>query len=210
MEDNGSAQVVFLQDGGLVESTEDLIEKGKGTLGPDDETTDVATGSELEKVESPDVGELNTGQVPEGFDDTVVLGVDNERATTLTVSAPPELSLTSTELARVGDLDDVTVSLDGLQESDGLFCFLVGLDGGRDNEGNLGDFLDTVTAGKDEGGECRGGKRRDNGEAALVLVDLDVPFAPDLGGSEHATATAHVTERSLKCRGYSARIKSLV
>lgn len=31
----------------------------------------------------------------------------------------------------------------------------------------------------------------------LALVDLDVPFAPDLGRGEHATGSAHVTERSL-------------
>lgn len=31
----------------------------------------------------------------------------------------------------------------------------------------------------------------------LALVDLDVPLAPDLGGSEHATRSAHVTESSL-------------
>jgi hypothetical protein len=31
----------------------------------------------------------------------------------------------------------------------------------------------------------------------LALVHLDVPLAPDLGGSEHATGTAHVTEGGL-------------
>lgn len=31
----------------------------------------------------------------------------------------------------------------------------------------------------------------------LALVDLDVPLAPDLGGSEHATRSAHVTKSSL-------------
>ena len=31
----------------------------------------------------------------------------------------------------------------------------------------------------------------------LVLVDLDVPLAPDLGRGEHATGAAHVTEGSL-------------
>jgi hypothetical protein len=31
----------------------------------------------------------------------------------------------------------------------------------------------------------------------LALVYLDVPLAPGLGRSEHATATAHVTESSL-------------
>lgn len=31
----------------------------------------------------------------------------------------------------------------------------------------------------------------------LALVNLDVPLAPDLGGSEHAAGTAHVTEGGL-------------
>ena len=31
----------------------------------------------------------------------------------------------------------------------------------------------------------------------LAKVDLLVPLAPDLGGSEHATGTAHVTEGGL-------------
>lgn len=33
--------------------------------------------------------------------------------------------------------------------------------------------------------------------ALLVHVDLAVPAAPDLGGSEHVTTTAHVSESSL-------------
>lgn len=31
----------------------------------------------------------------------------------------------------------------------------------------------------------------------LALVDLDVPLPPDLGGSEHATGSAHVTKGGL-------------
>ena len=43
------------------------------------------------------------------------------------------------------------------------------------------------------------GERREKTEenSLLALVDLDVPLAPDLGGSEHATGTAHVTEGGL-------------
>lgn len=32
---------------------------------------------------------------------------------------------------------------------------------------------------------------------ALVLVDLDVPAAPEFGGREHASTTAHVSEGDL-------------
>ena len=54
-----------------------------------------------------------------------------------------------------------------------------------------------MTAGEKERWESGGSKGRDNGETALVLVDLDVPLAPGLGRGEHTTTTAHVTEGSL-------------
>lgn len=41
------------------------------------------------------------------------------------------------------------------------------------------------------------GKKKERQNSLLALVDLDVPLAPDLGGSEHATRSAHVTESSL-------------
>jgi len=193
----GGEEVVLLEESSLVKGTEDLIEESKGALSPDDEATDVATGSKLEEVESPDVGELNTGQVPESFDDAEVFAVDDQGTAALTVPSVPELSLTGAELAGVGDLDDIGVSVDSLQEGDSLFGLLVGLDAGRDDKRNLGDLLDAVTAGKDEGWDSGGGKGRDDSEATLVLVDLYMPLAPDFGGSEHATTTAHVTESSL-------------
>lgn len=40
-----------------------------------------------------------------------------------------------------------------------------------------------------------GNPRKSN--SLLALVDLDVPLAPDLGRSEHATRSTHVTEGSL-------------
>jgi len=193
----GGEDVVLLVEGLLVEGAEDIVEEGEGTLGPDDEATEVTTRGELEEVQAADVDELNTGKVAESLDDTLVLVVDNKRTTALAVAAVPELALASTELAGVGNLDDIGVGLEGLEEGDGLLGLGEGLDVGGDNEGNLLDLLDAVTTGEDEGGEGRGGKGRDNSEAALVLVNLDVPLAPGLGGSEHASTTAHVTEGSL-------------
>jgi len=51
-----------------------------------------------------------------------------------------------------------------------------------------------VAAAHEEGGKAGGSKGRNDGEALLVEVDLAVPAAVGLGGGEHTTTTAHVTE----------------
>ena len=188
---------VLLVDRGLVEGAEDLIQEAEGTLRPDDETAEVTTGRELKKVETLDVDDLNTREVAERLDDAVVLVVHDERTAALAVTAVPELALARAELARVGNLDDVGVRLKGLEERDSLLRLLERLDGRRDNEGDLLDLLDAVAAGENERRERGRSEGGDGGEAALALVHLDVPLAPGLGGREHATATAHVTERGL-------------
>jgi hypothetical protein len=189
--------VVLLEGRGLVVGTKDLVEEGKGASGPDHKPAKVTTGCELEDVEVANVDSLDTGDVAEGLDETLVLVVDDQGSSSLTVATVTQLALSGTELAGVGDLLDVVVGVESLEGSDGGLGPRDTLDGVSDDEGNLLDLLDTVTAGEDEGGEGRGGQGRDGSESLLVQVGLDVPLAPDLGGSEHATATAHVTERSL-------------
>ena len=191
------SHVVLLEGGCLVEGTEDLIQEAERTLSPDDETAKVATGRELEKVEAADVDELNTGEVAERLDDALVLVVDDKRATALAVTAVPELARARAELAGVGHLDNVRVRLEALEESDSLLGLGERLSLAGDDEGDLLDLLDAVATGQDERRESGRSKGGDDSEAALVLVDLDVPLAPGLGGGEHATATAHVTEGSL-------------
>lgn len=137
--------VVLLVDRGLVEGTENLIEEAKCALSPDDETTKVSTGGELEEVQSPDVDELDTRDVAESLDDTVVFVVDNERSTALAVTAVAELALASTELAGVRDLDDIGVRAEGFEESDSLLGLGEALNSGVDDEGDLLDLLDAVT-----------------------------------------------------------------
>ena len=56
---------------------------------------------------------------------------------------------------------------------------------------------DAVAAGLHKRGQSRRRNRRSGGVAALVLVDATVPVAPDLGGREHASTTAHVAVRTL-------------
>ena len=189
--------VVLLVGRRLVEGTEDLVEEAECTLGPDDETTEVTAGRELEEVEAANVDELDTGEVAERLNDAVVLVVDDKGTTALAVTAVPELALARAELAGVGHLDNVRVRLEALEESDSLLGLGERLGLAGDDEGNLLDLLDAVATGQDERRESGRSKGGDDSEAALVLVDLDVPLAPGLGGGEHATATAHVTEGSL-------------
>lgn len=193
----GYAQVVLLEESRLLECTKDLVKAGKGTLGPDDKTTEVTTRRKLEEVQAGDADDLDTGQVPEGLSDPIVLIEDDQRTTALPVTPVPHLSLARTELTRVGDLDDVGIRTEGPEESDGLLCLLVALRGVGDDEGDLFDLLDAVTTGEDKRRESRGCEGRDDSEATLVLIDLYVPAAPDLCRGEHATAAAHVTEGSL-------------
>ncbi len=193
-----NSHVVLLEGRRLVEGAENFVEKCERTLSPDHKATKVTTRGELEDVQSADVDELNTRKVAERLDDTLVLVVDNEGTTALAVTAVPQFALTGAELARVRDLDDVGIRLEGLEECDSLLGLGERLGLVSDDKGHLLDLLDTVATGKDKRGKRRSSERRNYSEAALVLVDLDMPLTPGLGGREHATTTAHVTEGSLR------------
>jgi hypothetical protein len=191
------SHVVLLDSRCLLESTENLVKETESTLSPDDKTADVTTRSKLKEVKSPHVDKLNTGQVAECLNDTLVLIVHDERTTALAMSAVSHFTLTRTNLARVGHLENIPVCMERFKEGNSLFCFRERFGGIGDNEGNFVNLLNTVAASKDERGKGGGGKGRDDSETALVLVHLDVPFTPGLGRSEHTTSTAHVTESTL-------------
>ena len=190
--------VIFLIESRLVKGAKDIIEQFERALCPDNESAKVTAWSELQEVESPDINEFDTWQVAEGLDDTVVLVINDQGTTTLAVAAVTHLALSGTEFPGVGNLDDVRVRVEGLEESYRLFGFFEGLDGGGDDEGDFFELFDAVSTCENEGGEggcCEGG---DYCEPALVSVYFDVPFAPGFGRGEHTASTAHVSERTLQ------------
>ena len=83
------------------------------------------------------------------------------------------------------------------KEGDSLLGLLESLDLVGDNEGNFADTRDHVSLGHDEGGHSGGGNSGADGVPLLGNVDLPVPPPPGLGGSEHTSTPAHVTESSL-------------
>jgi hypothetical protein len=185
----------------------------------------VTTGGELEEVEGEDGRGLDTGDVAEGLDEVLAVGlgvVDNQGSAALAEAAVTELTLTGAHLAGLLDLDEVGSGTDGLEEGDGGLGLVQGVDSlGVNDEGNLGDVGDTVTAGEEQSGGGRssqsgGGSETTVGARLLVPphsldvqfvqsdsniplanVDLLVPLAPDLSRGEHTTGTALVTEGSL-------------
>jgi hypothetical protein len=143
---------------------------------------------------------MGRDKVPEGEDEGALLVVDNEGTTPLHAAPVPHLTLTATDLAGILDLFDIVESVELLEEGDGVLGLGDVLEGlGGDDEGDLGDLGDLVTAGHDEGGHGRGSEGRAEGEPLLVDVDLAVPLPVGLGGGEHATSSAHVTEGTLAC-----------
>ena len=181
----------------------DLVEGLEGSRGPDDETAKVTAGSELEEVESENRRGLNTGDIAESTDELLAINlgvVDNQRTAAGTEAAVTELTLTGTHLAGLLDLDEVVTGTESLEKGDGGLGLGQGstLEGlGLNDEGNLWDLGDAVTAGEEKGRNGRSSQSGSGSETLLVQVDLLVPLAPDLGRSEHATRAALVTEGSL-------------
>ncbi len=158
----------------------------------------MTTGCEVEQVEALDVGDIHAGEVAEGLDDLGSLGaVDDEGALAVDVAAVAHLTLAGADADGVLGLLGVGVGADLLQDLDGLGGLLDGLGGVGNDEGELGDGLDAVAAGEDEGRDGGGGEGGGDGDAAEVDVDAAVPLAPCLGRREHAPAAAHVAEGSL-------------
>jgi hypothetical protein len=190
-------EIVLLVYSSLIKGAKDIVKESERSLSPDDKAADMSTRCELEKIETTDIDELDTRQVAECLHDATVFIVDYERTAALAMATVAQLSLTGAKLARVGDLYDVAVRTKGLEKRNCLLCLVEGLNGITNDEGNLLDLLNAVAASEDERRKRRGGKRRNSGKAALVLVHLNVPFAPGLRRREHATTTTHVTEGGL-------------
>lgn len=136
--------VILLVDRDFVKSSENFIKELEGIFCPDNESAKMTTWCELEEVESPDIDELDTRKVTEGLDDAIVLVIDDEGTTALTVSAVAHLTLASTKLARVADFGDISIRVKSLEECDSLLGFLEGLDRGGYDERNFKQVLQEV------------------------------------------------------------------
>lgn len=114
------------------------------------------------------------------------------------ISSVSELSSSLSDVHGVNNLFDVFVSVKGLQDISGSLSSVDGVNGlVVNNEGDLSNLADSVSSGHNE---SRDGGSRDSGNQSvslLGLVDLLVPSSPGLGGGEHSSSSAHVSESGL-------------
>mmetsp|Transcript_14568 Transcript_14568/g.42775 ORF Transcript_14568/g.42775 Transcript_14568/m.42775 type:complete len:411 (+) Transcript_14568:37-1269(+) len=175
---------------------EDLVEGSEGGLGPDAEAAEVAARGELQEVEAVDGAELDAGDVAEGALNGLLAAVlvDDERPAAHRVPAVAHLALARAHLLGVGALLHVRLCAQLGEQVHRRRSLIELLSRVGDDEGNLGDRVDTVAARhhqRRDGGSGEGGGR---GVPALRLVHLGVPLAEGLVRGEHTAATAHVAE----------------
>jgi len=113
---DGSVEVVSgLTLGSISVGTEEFIEGLEGRFSPDDESSEVTTGSELLKVKSVDVGDFNTGEVSNSSEEgDVFVAVDKEGTSSESVSLVSELTLTRSDNLSVGNSFNIFVSTESL------------------------------------------------------------------------------------------------
>jgi hypothetical protein len=110
----------------------------------------VSTRSELEEVEVRNSAEGNTGEIADGERQRRLIKIHNQWAKLLAVASVSGFTLSGTELLGVLGLFDISVGTKGLKELDGITGLVdVGKRGIGDDEGNLLELIDAVTAGKD-------------------------------------------------------------
>jgi len=203
--DHGAGDgVSLLGSRSLGKGSEDTVKRLKSTLGPDDETSNMTTGGKIKEVEAVDGGKLYTGEVAEGLLDGSLLLVHNEGSTAHGESAVTHLTLSSADLLGVLGVIDIVGSTKSLEKLVGILGLGNVLDVAGDDEGELRDVVNLVSTSHHKGGESGGSKGRSNGMTTLSSVDLSVPSSPGLGGGEHATLSAHVTEGGLSGAGCSS------
>ena len=160
--DVGRQQEILLERRGRRRVAVECVERRERGRGPDDEAAQVSAGRELQEVEREDAARLDAGDVAEGLDELLPVGlrlVDDEGAAALLVPAPAQLALSRAQLARRGDFGEVGSGADGAEEGE-RFLGLDdgGLEGrGRDDEGDFGHAGDFVAPREEEGGNARGG-----------------------------------------------------
>lgn len=178
--------------------SEDGVEGLEGVLGPDDESSELASGSEESEVESVDIEALDSGDVSGGSEEVGVLVGENDEGTlSESVSLVSELSDSGSDSFGVNDLSDIVVGTSSSENGDEVLSLLNTLELVVQNEGDLSQSLDSVSSGLNQRSDGRGGEGRGNSVSSLGHIDLSVPSSPGLEGSEHSSLSALVTEGSL-------------
>jgi len=135
---------------GVLVGTENVIKGFKSILSPDDESSDVSSWSELEKVESGDVNDFNTWDVSQGLDEWDVLSaIDDQWSSSGSVPSISLFSSTGSNSGGVDDLLNVVPGTDELQESNSFSSSFNLFNSVFNNQWEFWDLINSVSSGLD-------------------------------------------------------------
>lgn len=135
----------------------------------------MSTWCQLQQVQGENITGLNTWEVTERTDKFLSIlssVVDDERSTSLSVTAASELTLTGAELSGSLNLLNIGQSTDSLEETSSSRCAsnLGTLENLRVNdERNFSDFGDLVTTGEEESWDTGGSEGRNGCESPMKI-----------------------------------------
>lgn len=108
VDDSGNVRVGNLVSGespplllgtGLSVGSEDVVEFLEGAFGPDNESADMTSRGELEKVQSANMSNLNSRDVSQSLDEgNIGSAVDDQGSSSAAISSVSELSSSSSDL----------------------------------------------------------------------------------------------------------------
>ena len=157
--EQGAVQLVsLLLLSGLSVRAEDVVQGLEGAGGPDDESTQLATGGELSQVQTVHVADLDAGNVAEGLGELdVLVGEDDQGTLSEFVSSASHFALAGSKSLVLDDFGDVFVGSESLEETDGILGLFVALELVINDQRKLRDVLDSVASGHDQGKQGGGG-----------------------------------------------------
>jgi len=142
--------------------------------------------------------QFDSRNVSESLDKRSLLVVDDKRSSALNVSSISRLSSSSSDLLGIDNSNYISISVKFFQECSGALRLVDRVhDLVVNDQGDLGNLLDSVSSGEYQSGDGRSGNSRSQGVSLLGHVDLSVPSSPCSSGSKHSSSSAHVSESSL-------------
>lgn len=154
----------------------------------------MASWGELQQVESVDVADVDSGDVPDGLEELdVLLRIDDE-------GAAFEGEFGASACLVVSGLQgalEVLEGADALEEGHDLLGLFVVVDLVVDDQWEFRDLLDFVAAGVNQRHKGGGGDGGGKGVAFLLDIHATVPSSVCAQRGEHASFTALVAESTL-------------
>lgn len=178
--------------------SEQFVKSSEGTLSPDDESSELTTRCQLQKVHSVDIAEIDSRYVSEGlqhFD--IVIRVDDERSSSLHKSSVSQFSFTGSQLLALDDSNNIIVDVESLKESNSILSLFDVLHSVFNDQRQFRDLLDFVSSSQDQRSDSGSSNSSSSGMSSLFDIHSSVPSSVSLQRSEHSSLSNHVSESSL-------------